>query len=416
MKKRYYSFVGIYIFTYLAIGMLLPLLGQYLSGIGFSGVQIGIITATGTAIGIGASPFWGYCSHHSKDGTRVVFSLCIITPLIVLCLILLKVYAVFLLGFAVFSFFQTAIMPLSDAMTLQAKAPFGAIRKWGAIGFAAGVFLAGQLAELTSLAVIFPLCAVAYTSAGIIIGRLRYVRRREAIEASEPRPASLETAKESSENRMIEEKARKHGSYFILFRNKKLMALLFSAFFICGTNVANNTYFGFLYKDVGGTIAGIGVALLLMCGGEAPFMAWTDRLSRKFTMERLILISMTISALRYLWYSTGPSPELLIGTFFLQGMVNGIVLVEFVRYISKLVEPAMIGMAMTLYQAVSSNGSSILCQLIGGTILDQFGGARVYLFFSVYNMIGIVLYVSFGLHRNAKTIPSKKNKEKSKKV
>ena len=186
------------------------------------------------------------------------------------------------------------------------------------------------------------------------------------------------------------------------------MALLFSAFFICGTNVANNSYFGFLYKDVGGTIAGIGVALLLMCGGEAPFMAWTDRLSKKFTMERLILISMTISALRYLWYSTGPSPALLIGTFFLQGMVNGIVLVEFVRYISKLVEPAMIGMAMTLYQAVSSNGSSILCQLIGGTILDQFSGVQVYLFFSVYNMIGIVLYVSFGLHHSAKAVSLKR--------
>ena len=116
-------------------------------------------------------------------------------------------------------------------------------------------------------------------------------------------------------------------------------------------------------------------------------------------MEKMILISMIISASRYLWYSTGPAPEFLLGTFFLQGMVNGIVLVEFVRYISKLVDPAMIGMAMTLYQAVSSNGSSILCQLIGGTILEYYSGIQVYLFFSIYNMIGIVLYTGFGLQQ-----------------
>ena len=49
MDRKYYSFVGIYAFTYIAIGMLLPLLGQYLASIGFSGVQIGFITATATA-------------------------------------------------------------------------------------------------------------------------------------------------------------------------------------------------------------------------------------------------------------------------------------------------------------------------------------------------------------------------------
>ncbi|MEL7655664.1 MAG: MFS transporter, partial [Bacillota bacterium] len=392
MRKRYYSYVGIYIFTYLAIGMLLPLLGQYMAAIGFSGVQIGVVTAAGTAIGIGASPYWGYRSHHSKDSTRVVLFLCIITTLIIVCLIFLKEYIAFLLVYASFAFFQTPIMPLTDAMSLEARVPFGAVRKWGAIGFAAGVFIAGQLAQITSLVIIFPLCAFGYTAAWIIMVRLRVLRKKDQISAAEWKEASIRSNSGSIEKIAAQkseiQKKGKHGNYGILFKNKKLMALLFAAFFICGTNVANNTYFGFLYKDVGGSIAGIGVAFLLMCGAEAPFMAWADRLSNKFTMEKLILCSMIISALRYLWYSTGPTPELLIGTFFLQGMVNGIVLVEFVRYITKLVEPAMIGMAMTLYQAVSSNCSSILCQLIGGMILDHYNGIKVYLFFSIYNMIG----------------------------
>lgn len=385
MGRKYYSFVGIYTFTYAAIGMLVPLLGQYLQSIGFTGIQIGVVTASATAVGIVASPFWGHCSHHARDNTRVVPFLCLITTLIAISMIFMKEYGFFLLAYALFSFFQTPIMPLTDAMALEARAPFGAVRKWGAIGFAAGVFVAGQLADATNLGILFPLCAFGYAAAGVIIVSLRRTGNRE----TEIQPVQSKKIR----------KNKNPGNYNVLFKNKKFMALLAAAFFICGTNVANNIYFGFLYKDVGGSIAGIGIAFLLMCGSEAPFMAWTERISNKFTMERVILISMILSALRYLWYSTGPAPELLIGTFFLQGMVNGIVLIEFVRYIAKLVEPAMIGMAMTLYQAVSSYCSSILCQLIGGAILEHYSGVQVYLFFSIYNVIGILLYLGFRLYR-----------------
>lgn len=403
MDKRYYSFVGIYIFTFSAIGMLLPLLGQYLAHIGFSGVQIGIVTAAATAVGIGASPFWGYRSHHSEDSTRVLILLCVAATLVITGIIFIKQYVLFLLVFGLFSFFQTPIMPLTDAMTLENRIPFGAVRKFGALGFAAGVFIAGQLAEATDLIIIFPLCAFGYTVAWIIMLRLKTggniepghltILGSEDIYDEMGVPAAVRAGNEKRLTKASQ------GSYLFLFRNRRFMALLFSAVFICGTNVANNTYFGFLYKDVGGSIAGIGIAFLLMCGGEAPFMAWTERLEKIFTMERMILISMIISALRYLWYSTGPAPELLIGTFFLQGMVNGIVLVELVRYVAKLVEPAMIGMAMTLFQAISTNCSTILCQLIGGTILDFWSAKEVYLFFSIYNTIGIILYIGFRLYK-----------------
>jgi len=379
MKKGYYNYVGIYTFSYIAIGMIIPLIGQYLSSIGFTGVQIGVVTSTATAIGILASPFWGCRYHNYKNSVKVVLFLCTAAPLVVISLIFIKQYAIFLILYALYSFFQTPILPLCDAMTLEAKMPFGAVRKWGAIGYAVGVFTSGLIANATNLVVIFPLSALAFFIAGLI---LWYKPKRQP-----------DLYNESE----IKEKTTR---YIDLFKNKKFMALLLSAFFICGSNVGNNIYFSFLYIDAGGTIAGIGLAFLLMCGSEAPFMAWIERISSKFTLEKMILVSMLISSFRYLWYSTGPSPELLIGTFFLQGMVNGVVIIEFVRYIVKLVDPIMIGMAMTLYQAISSNCSTIICQLIGGAILDRYSSVGVYLFFGIINIIGIILYVGFGLHRN----------------
>ena len=138
-----------------------------------------------------------------------------------------------------------------------------------------------------------------------------------------------------------------------------------------------------------------------MAGSEAIFMALSSRISQKISLEKTILIAMIISVLRYGWYSTGPSSGLLLGTFFLQGMVNGIILVEFIRYIHKTVEQKELGMGISLYYAISTNFSTIFCQFIGGLALDYGGGTTVYLFFSLYNIVGVIVYLIFGLHRSS---------------
>ena len=58
-KKSYIKFAALYNFTYMSIGALLPMIGQYLKSIGFAGTEIGTVTATGTAVAIIASAFWG---------------------------------------------------------------------------------------------------------------------------------------------------------------------------------------------------------------------------------------------------------------------------------------------------------------------------------------------------------------------
>ncbi len=177
------------------------------------------------------------------------------------------------------------------------------------------------------------------------------------------------------------------------------MALIASSFFLLGTNVANNTYFSFLYIEGGGTLAGVGTVFLLMVGSETVFMALSNRISAKIGLERAILIAMVISVLRFGWYSTGPTYTWLLAFFFLQGAVNGILLVEFIRYIHQTVEPAQLGLGISLYYAISNNLSTIFCQFIGGMALDYGGGPGVYLFFACYNIIGVVLYLIFGLYK-----------------
>jgi len=382
MKKTYYAYVSLYIFSYAALGFLLPLIGQYLAQLGFSGMQIGTITATGTAAAIISAAFWGkiYSGSSNKHGLLVKILLCAAT--VCIALLFIKRYVLFLLTFALMYFFQGAVMGLVDSMTLEANQPFGAVRKWGAVGFALGVYISGKLAEIVNLSIIFPLYSISFVISVIII--IGIIKKNQNTQR-----ANADASYEESQN----------VSYKQLLNNKPFMQLVICSFFICGTNVANNTYFGFLYTEAGGSIAGIGITFLLMVGSEVPFMAWSEKLSARFSLEKMVLIAMCISVLRFLWYSTCPPPALLIATFFLQGMVNGIVLVEYVRYISKLVPVEYIGLAVSIYYAIGSNCSTIVCQLIGGIILDSYGGVGVYLFFSLFNITGVILYVLFGLEK-----------------
>lgn len=381
MRNSYAKYTLLYIFAYFAIGVLTPLISQYLKSINFSGTQIGTVTSAGTLIAIFASTFWGRVYANNTRRHLVVLSLCLAAAVTAILLSHIYAFAAFIMIYAVMYFFQAPIMALNDAMAIDDEQQFGFVRMWGAVGFAGAVFIAARVAAKIGLGSIFIMYACAYVAAAFIIF-LIYCHSKESHQRSE-----VKTVKKR---------------YRDLKGNKRLIELIICAFFLCGTNVANNTYFSFLYIQGGGTLAGVGLAFLLMAGSETPFMAWSVSLARRFTTEKIILFAMIVSVVRFACYATGPSYIFLLSTFLLQGFVNGIILVEFVRYVSKLVSTEYNGVAIAAYYAFSSNMSTIVCQMFGGIILDHAGASGVYLFFSLFNLAGLILYLVFGLHKKQK--------------
>lgn len=396
MKIQVNFFSGIYIFSYAAIGALFPLIAQHLHGIGFSGGQIGVITASSTAIGILSNSFWGGIYHRRQRSKKLILLLCVITAVFSLLLMAVGKFWVFLLIYILVFFFENPIYPLIDSTIMEVNYPFGTARKWGAVGFALGIGVAGVVADPFGLLSIFPMFSIFFLCTALLMG------------INLKGKASFSLKDSSSSLHLKDEEGSKKpetkGSYKDLLYNGKYMALLLSTFFFIGPSLSHNTYFSFLYIGTGGTIAGMGLVLLLMVISEAPFMGWSQRISSALTMERAILLAMCISAVRFLWYSTSPSPELLAATFFLQGIANGIGIVEITKYITKLAGPAMVSLAIPLYTAVSSNCGAITCQFFGGIIVDNYGGQGVYLFYGLLNVVGVLIYLLSGLHKRQTTV------------
>lgn len=378
-RKQYITFAALYNFTYMSIGALLPLIGQYLKSVGFMGTEIGTITAAGTTVAIFASTFWGKIYSRSKSNHFILAMLCVMAAAACLILSSIRVYYLFLVFFGCMYFFQAPIMSLTDAFTVERMRGFGSLRAWGAVGFAVGTFLAGILSEKIGLSVIFVFYIISYLIAAIIIIALKKGSGNSL--TAQCNNSSVTTG------------------YLGLLKNRNIRRLILCAFFMGGTNVANNTYFSFLYIEGGGTIAGVGAVMLLMVGSEVPFMAWSERLASKFTMEKTILAAMIISVIRFILYGIGLPWWALIMLSFSQGAVNGILLIEFVRYVSKLAPKGSESIAISAYYIIGSNLSTIVCQAVGGVILDYLEASAVYTFFGLFNLTGVILYIKFGLYK-----------------
>ena len=363
----------LYFFIYCPLGIICPLIGQYLSSIGFSGTQVGTITSLGTGTAILAGLFWGKIYANTSRKKILLAFMCLAAATLGVVSTGTTIFIIYAVIYSGMYFFQGPIHGLSDAFVLDRSEHFSAIRATGAAGYAVAVFVAGRVAESTGLKSIFFMYAGAY-----VIAACFFLREEE--------PTTFRTA---------EEKVKMS----VLFKDRNFVKLLICAFFLMGTNVGNSTYFGYLFREQGGSVAGIGVAFLLMAGSEAPFMALTPVLSRKFGAEKTLLFAMVMAVIRFGFYSTGPDYKVLLATFFLQGMTNGIILVEIVKYFGRIVEPRLSSVSISVFYAIGNSLSVILCSFIGGIMLDMAGACAVYRFFAIFNFVSVILYIDLGMHR-----------------
>ncbi len=378
----------LYTVIFMGLGVLAPLIGAHLDEIGFTGDQIGIITASGTFVAVFAAPFWGRRYAGIRSASRrflLVAGIFAAAAVISLLLAGIHMFLVFLCMFILLYVFQSPSVSLMDALTIDEGEDFGLIRTFGALGFALSCFGAALVADRAGTFVIFPIYAGCFLAGAVIVLRIRRNDRRDRKYTATPR----------EERDRPDQLGR--GMYSQLLSNRAYVLIVLCAFFINGTDNANNTYFNFLYLDGGGTLAGVGVAFLLMAGSEAPFMAASTWLTRRFGQDRILLVAMIFSVIRFGLFALGLPAPVLIALFPLQGLVNGITLVEYVKYVARVIPSDLSGIGIAVYYAIGSSFSTIVCQLIGGHLLDHAvfglsGPQSVYLFFAVFNIAGVLIF------------------------
>ncbi|MCA0987075.1 MFS transporter [Guptibacillus algicola] len=370
-KKNILTLQGFYLLAFFGVGSLFPLLSVYLKQVeNLNGSEIGMIMSLGPIFMIFFQPIWGMVCDYTQSPTRVLTLTALLTGIAGMGYLVFDGFYWFIVIAIIVAIFQSAIIPVSDSITLKYTSKvnynYGNIRLFGSLGFGLAVFIMGKLSDsVFGPGVIFYAFLISLSLAAILAWRS---------------PSERQTKKVDLKNGMKK-----------LLVYRKFLLFLIVTFMIFGPNLSNNTYFGLFVEDSGGTYAGIGLAFMLAVLLEIPFMRLSGKWIQRYGLLAVVLFAGIASLLRWVLYFFEPSLTVIYATTIIQGFSLGLFIPAGLQYIKEIAPIDMEATAVTLYAAVGNGIGNWFCTFVGGYLYEFFNIFAVYLFFGGLSLIGVLL-------------------------
>lgn len=368
-KKQILSLQGFYTLAFFGTGSIATLLSVYLTNVEkLNGIQVGIVLSIGPIMMIVFQPLWGIISDATNSPPKVLSVTTLISGLMGLGYLLFHQYVFFLLTAILVGIFQSAIIPISDSISLKytskVQYSYGNIRLYGSLGYGIAVFTMGKLSEWNPK-VIFYAFFISLAVASVVGIRL-------------PKETTGQTRKLLSG---IKE----------LFTIKKYFVFLTITFLVFGPNLANNVYFGIFVDQQGGSYSGIGIAFLIAVLSEIPFMRISGGWIEKWGLLPVTALAGVISMVRWFFYYMEPSLYLVYISAVIQGFSIGLFIPAGLQYIREITPKQISTTAITIYSAIGNGLGNWFCTFIGGFILERNSVFAIYLFYGILSILGVIL-------------------------
>jgi PPP family 3-phenylpropionic acid transporter len=273
LAVQYFLYFGV-------MGMHLPFFNLYCYQIGFTGWQIGTLSASRSIVLIIFGIAWSILADRFQN-RRAIYIGCNFSSAAVWGLFLLTADFRWMLAITlVYGAFFAPLIAFLEAFAMDSlgrdKKRYGRMRLWGSLAFIAVVLALGRLIDLYSVKIILSLIlAGSWVQALVSLGF----------------PANIPTAR-------------------INFRIglKKLLSRKVSIFFTCAflMLVSHSAYYGFFsihLNQLGYDNFFIGLCWTMAVGAEIVAMFFSERIFKRFNYEKVLLFSFVVAALRWsgLW-------------------------------------------------------------------------------------------------------------------
>lgn len=330
LASQYFLYFG-------AMGIFLPYFNLYCHHLGFSGFQIGTLSALRTLTTVIFSLFWGILADkfHSR---KIIYVLCNFASVAIwICYFgAEKFWAMFVITIF-YGIFYSPIISFMEAFAMdilgEKKRSYGTIRVWGSIAFIIMVATLGGIIDIYSIKIILPIIFTASLMQALI---------------------SLKTP-----NVII-----KKESHFVKAKvpiKRRLIIFLFCAFLML---MSHGTYYGFFsihLSALGYKNTFIGFAWALASIAEIFVMIKSNWIFERFTLENVLIFSFIVAALRWFILSCVVSPVLILMSQILHAVTYGTFHIASILYIDSL----MLNKDKTLGQAVNNAITYGLGMMIG---------------------------------------------------
>lgn len=166
-------------------------------------------------------------------------------------------------------------------------------------------------------------------------------------------------------------------------------------FLFWGVATAQGAYFPLFVQQLEGSTTMVGTIILFFTLSEIPIIYFSDQILRKIPYKYLMLFACILSLIRFAWYATCPSPQMMGLIFFFQGLTGNLFMLVSVKVILILVEYQYVNSAYGFSSMLAKGISALIFQMMAGKIIDTFSGIQGYQW--TYLLYAFIMILCIGL-------------------
>jgi PPP family 3-phenylpropionic acid transporter len=365
IASQYFLFFGV-------MGLYLPYFNLYCYHLGFSGMDIGVLSALRAVTLVVFPLLWGIAADRANR-RRPIYILCHIASTgIWAAFLFTESFAVMAVITVAYGVFYAPIISFLEAFSMDMlgrdKSGYGQVRVWGSLSFIAVVLSFGPIVDAASARVIIP---------AILAGSLLHALMSFSI----PHAPALSPI------------AFGRGVRALLRRQP--LAFILCAFLML---VSHGAYYGFFsihLEQLGYSKTFIGASWALASVAEMGVMLCSRHLFQRLSLEATLMVSFAAAVLRWGIMGAAGSAEWILCAQMLHALTYGAFHMASILYMDRMAPPN----AKTIGQAVNNALTYGLGLMVGfflnGYLYEMIGSAGLFTVSGFIALTGGLLFAGF---------------------
>lgn len=364
------TIIGAQYFLYFGVlGMFLPYFNLYCHHIGFTGFQIGALSAVRSVVLVIFPPLWGWLADRFRS-RKSIYIFCHIASSTIWTFYLFTIdFRLMFFITIVYGAFYAPLISFLETFTMEslgtAKTGYGRVRAWGSISFIGIVVILGWAIDLFSIRILI---------GSVLAGSILMTAFSTKI------PAAKRVKKELSP-------AQKGALW-----NARGGVFLFCAFLML---VSHGTYYGFFsihLEALGYGKTFIGLTWAMASTAEILVMIRSEALFRRFSVDRVLFISFLVAAARWaaLYFVTSPAGIMM--TQVLHAVTYGTFHMASILYIDQLSPDRSKTTSQAVNNAVTYGLGLMVGFFLNGWLYERIGAELLFLSSGMVALTGGVIF------------------------
>ncbi|MBR9980651.1 MAG: MFS transporter [Desulfatitalea sp.] len=371
LGSQYFLYFGV-------MGMHLPFFNLYCYELGFSGLQIGTLSATRSVVLILFSLFWSLLADRFQT-RRGIYILCNFFSAALWALFLLTANYWWMLVITIFhGMFFAPLIAFLEAFAMEVlgrdKKRYGRMRAWGSVAFIVVVLSLGRAIDAYGVKIILSLIlAGSWVQALVALGFPR----------STPRD-------------------RQDSARWRALLTPRVTLFLFCAFLMLLSHGAYYTFFSIHLSTLGYDSFFIGISWAVAVAAEIFAMLFSERLFKRLRYETVLIISFAVAVLRWAGLSGAESAAALLALQATHAITYGAFHMASILYIDALAPPAAKTLGQAANNAVTYGLGLMTGFFLSGALYHHIGARGLFAISSGVALLGGIVFAGYSaLQKNA---------------